>query len=119
MPCDRKRLRNRCFKKEKMSKSNSFTLQLEQLHNFDTDVTSDFDNQLQMLVADCRKRPACKKNRTITLKIEAHPNEQDPEDVNIAVVVSTKIPAANHLVRRARTNSKNQLQLSFDQDEEV
>lgn len=100
-------------------KPNAFTLQLEQLHNFDCDVTSDFDSQLSGLVADCRKRPACKKARKITLTIEAAPNEQDPEDVNLSIVISSKIPAAKHLVRRARTNNKNQLQLSFDSDDEA
>ena len=42
----------------------------------------------------------------------------DPEDVIISIVVCSKIPAAKHLPRKARSTPKNQLQLSFDRDDD-
>ena len=102
-----------------MAKQESFVLQLGTLHNFREDVTSDFDAQLGTIIADCKKRPGCPKARTLTVKIEAKPNQQDSADVDVGIVVSSKIPAADHGKRRARATTRNQLVLDFEEPDAV
>lgn len=100
-------------------KPTDFTFDLKSMHLFDDAVTTDFNSQLAGIVADCRKRPSCAKDRKIALTVEMEPSEADPEDVIVRVTVSSKIPAAKHITRRARSTMRNQLQLQLDGSDEV
>ena len=98
-----------------MGKETGFALQLATLSKFNSNVETDFNAQLAAVVADCKKRPACAKVRVLTLKVECSPNEADQDNVDTTIVVSSKIPAANHTVRVARTTRLNQLLLEFEE----
>lgn len=93
----------------------TFALGMGTLAGFRDDVRVDFDAQLLAIVTDCRRRPGCAKPRTLTLKVECKPNEADGDDVNVALVVSSKIPAAKHLPRVARMTRSHQLLLEFEE----
>lgn len=54
-------------------------MKLETLHLI-PGLAEDFDQQVMVMVEDCKKRPAINKARKIKLEIEIKPHPQDPDD---------------------------------------
>ncbi len=88
-------------------------LTLGTLHRLSEGLTSDFTQQLQAAVEDCRQRPALAEMRTITIKLEVAPHPEDPEDVIIRPVTTRKMPARKIDPIRARRTMHNQLQFDW------
>lgn len=81
-------------------------------------VAEDFDMQIRRLVEDCKARPAIDKARVLKIELKITPHPQDPADVQIAPVLTTKSPATAHDPIRARCSRSNQLQFDFVSGEE-
>jgi len=88
------------------------TLTLETLHLI-PGLQADFDQQIEALVADCKRRPAIAKKRTLKVELDIIPHKEDPEDVLIFPVVSTKRPATTIDPIRGRRTRIGQLQFDF------
>lgn len=91
------------------------TLKLETLHLI-PELAGDFDQQIASLVADCKARPAIKKKRSLKVEISVEPHPQDPDDVWIYPVVSSKRPATEIDPIRGRRTRAGQLQFDFAED---
>lgn len=88
------------------------TLKLETLHLL-PGLGDDFDQQVQAMVEDCRRRPALAKPRKIKLEIEIKPHPEDSDDVLITPVTQVKAPARLIDPVRARRSRSGQLQFDF------
>ncbi len=95
--------------------SKTATLKLETLHLI-AGLREDFDRQVEQLVADCKARPAVAKERTLKLELKIEPHEQDPEDVWIKPVITTKRPSTQIDPIRGRRTRAGQLQFDFSED---
>jgi hypothetical protein len=84
------------------------TLKLQTLHLI-PDLADDFDEQVERMVADCKARPAIDKGRKIKIEIEIKPHPQDPDDVLILPVTSSKTPARSIDPVRGRRTRAGQL----------
>lgn len=89
------------------------TLKLETLHLI-PGLEEDFDQQVASLVADCKTRPAVTKKRSLKLEIIIEPHQQDPDDVWIMPVISSKRPSTEIDPIRGRRTRAGQLQFDFD-----
>ena len=69
------------------------------------------------MVADCRKRPGLAKHRTVKVEIKIKPHPQDPDDVVIEPVTTSRTPAKALDPIRGRCTRRNQLQFEFDDAE--
>ena len=94
-------------------------LRLETLHLMCPDLVDEFAKVMTQLVKDCRDRPAVNKDRKLILTFHIAPHENDPEDVIIAPVVSSKQPSRQLEVHRARTGRTGQLMFDFGSTEEA
>jgi hypothetical protein len=88
------------------------TLKLETLHLI-PGLAEDFDQQVAVMVDDCKKRPAIVKGRRIKLEIEIKPHPQDPDDVLIFPLTSAKSPSRAIDPIRGRRTRQGQLQFDF------
>lgn len=91
-------------------------LTLETLHKLSPGLATDFAEQLESAVADCRQRPSLAKDREVTIKLKVKPHPEDPDDVIIEPVTTRKTPARIIEPIRARRTHKNQLQFDFFED---
>lgn len=89
------------------------TLKLETLHLI-PGLREDFDRQIESLVADCKTRPGITKKRSLKVEIMIVPHKEDPDDVVILPVISTKRPATEIDPIRGRRTRNGQLQFDFD-----
>lgn len=94
----------------------STQLTLRSLYLLSDDLVTDFDQQLQAAVQDCRQRPSLAQKRTVTLKLTITPHPEDPDDVSIEPVTTRTTPARKIDKIRARRTRRNQLQFDFDQE---
>lgn len=88
------------------------TLKLETLHLI-PGLEDDFNGQLEALIADCKRRPAMAKARTLEVKLKIEPHKADPEDVWIVPVIQSKRPATQIDSIRGRRTRAGQLQFDF------
>lgn len=93
---------------------NTAALTLETLHLLSDDLKQDFAEQMRVAVADCRKRPAFKKARTVKIEIRIEPHIEDPDDVMIYPITTLKTPARQLDPIRARRSKQDQLQFDFE-----
>jgi hypothetical protein len=96
----------------------SAELTLETLHLLSPDLGEDFKQQLTFAVADCRQRPSLAKKREVHLRLEITPHPQDPDDVVIQPITTRKTPARMIEPIRGRRSRNDQLQFSFNKDED-
>lgn len=89
------------------------TLLLENLHLLSDELKRDFEEQMKTAVADCRKRPAFAKARTVKLEIKITPHPDDSDDVLIEPVTTLKTPARKLDPIRARRSRSDQLLFDF------
>lgn len=92
-------------------------LTLETLHRLSPGLATDFSEQLESAVEDCRQRPSLAKPREVNIKLTIKPHPEDPDDVLIEPVTTRKTPARNIEPIRARRTHKNQLQFDFIEEE--
>lgn len=92
------------------------TLKCETLHLI-PGLKEDFDRQVESLVADCKMRPAVAKKRTLKLEIIIEPHKQDPDDVWIIPVISSKRPSTQIDPIRGRRTRNGQLHFDFAEGE--
>ena len=92
-------------------------LTLRSLHLLSPGLADDFAEQLENAIRDCRQRPSLAAKREITLKIAITPHPEDPDDVSIAPVTTSKTPARKIDPVRARRTPKNQLQFDFSDED--
>jgi hypothetical protein len=88
-------------------------LKLETLHHV-PGLSADFNRQIESLVADCKARPGVTKKRSLKVELMIVPHKEDPEDVVILPVISTKRPATEIDPIRGRRTRAGQLQFDFD-----
>lgn len=91
------------------------TLKLETLHLI-PGLKQDFDLQIESLVADCKRRPAVGKERSLKVELKIKPHAEDPEDVLIIPVISSKRPSTEIDPIRGRRTRSGQLQFDFAAD---
>lgn len=95
----------------------STNLTLKSLHLLSEGLVSDFDEQLQACIQDCRQRPSLAAKREVTIKFSVTPHPEDPDDVLIEPVTTRKTPARKIEPVRGRTNGVNQLQFDFAEED--
>lgn len=96
-----------------MTRMKTTTLKLETLYLI-PGLARDFDQQIQSLIEDCKRRPAVPKKRTLKCELSIVPHAEDPEDVLIVPVISSKRPSTEIDPIRGRRTKTNQLQFDFD-----
>ncbi len=92
----------------------SAELRLETLHLMCPDLPDEFAKIMQSLVKDCRQRPSVNKDRSMKIEFKVRPHPNDPDDVLIHPVVSSRQPSRDLETQRARTNRTNQLIFDYD-----
>ena len=92
-------------------------LSLKTLHVLSPGLADDFQQQLEAAVQDCKQRPSLAKPREVNVKLTITPHPEDPDDVSIQPVTTSKTPARKIDVIRARRTPKNQLQFDFSEEE--
>ena len=92
-------------------------LTLATLHYLSPDLADDFRQQLEAAVQDCHQRPSLAKKREVTIKLTIEPHPNDPDDVIISPVTTRKTPARKIEPIRARRTAKHQLQFDFSEEE--
>jgi len=92
-------------------------LSLRSLHLLSPGLADDFAQQLQAAVIDCRQRPSLAQKREVTIKLAVTPHPEDPDDVSILPVTTSKTPARKIDPVRARRTRANQLQFDFDTED--
>jgi hypothetical protein len=90
-------------------------LSLDTLHLLSDELKLDFEEQMRVAVADCRKRPAFGKARTVKVELRIKPHPDDADDVLIEPVTTLKTPARQLDPIRARRSKQDQLQFDFDE----
>ena len=88
-------------------------LTLGTLHKLSEGLTTDFGQQLEAAVEDCRQRPSLDEKRAVTLRLEVTPHPEDPDDVIIQPITTRKMPARKIEPIRARRTPLNQLQFDW------
>jgi len=96
----------------------SATLTLETVHLLSDDLTTDFVQQIESCVLDCKQRPSLPAKREVSLKLTITPHPEDPDDVIILPVTTRKLPARKIDPIRARRTPKNQLQFDWMKPDE-
>lgn len=89
------------------------TLNLQTLFLMSDTLATDFNEQLENAVADCKQRPTLSAKREVTLKLTITPHPEDPDDVLIDPVTSRKTPARRIEPIRARRGRRNQLMFDY------
>lgn len=92
------------------------TVELKSLHLMSSGLAADFKQQLEAAVLDCRQRPSLAQKRTVTIRMDVIPHPEDPDDVLITPITTSKTPARNIEPIRARRTARNQLQFDFPDD---
>lgn len=96
--------------------AHSAELELKSLYLLSPGLAADFREQLVAAVLDCRQRPSLAAKREITIKLAITPHPEDPDDVLIHPVATSKTPARKLEAIRARRTPRNQLQFDFAED---
>jgi len=92
-------------------------LNLRSLYLLSSGLDSDFREQLEAAVLDCKQRPSLAEKREITLRLTITPHPMDPDDVLIQPVTTRKTPARKNEPIRARRTGQNQLQFDFQEQD--
>lgn len=90
------------------------TLKLETLHLV-PGLKAEFDQQMESLVADCKRRPGLSKVRKLKIEIEVKPTTDDADDVWIQPLVSSSRPGTAIDRVRGRRTRTGQLQFDFEE----
>ena len=88
-------------------------LTLKSLHLMSPGLADDFEQQLRAAVTNCQQRPSLANERKVTITIGLKPHPEDPDDVLIQPVTTSKTPARKIDTIRARRARNNQLQFDF------
>ena len=97
--------------------SQTSQLTLKSLHLLSADLADDFSQQLTAAVMDCKQRPALGEKREVTIKLTVTPDPQDPDDVLIQPITTSKTPARKIQAIKARRTPRNQLQFDFQEED--